>query len=178
MSDAADAAVAVGAGSNVGDRAAHLARGVRHLEGTITAMRCSGVYETRAEGSAAGEARFLNLCCVGRTAAGPGELLERLLAVEEACGRRRPSPSGAPRELDLDLLLYGDRLVDRPGLRVPHPRMTERAFVLVPLAEVAPSWRHPETGRTIGEMREDVSDEGVEPYRGDLPAPLREAAGP
>lgn len=178
MSGTTGTAVAVAAGSNVGDRAAHLAQGLRRLKGVVAAVRCSRVYETRAEGSAAGEAPFLNLCCVGRTEAGPGELLERLLAVEEACGRRRPAPPGAPRELDLDLLLYGDEVVDRPGLRVPHPRMTGRAFVLVPLAEVAPSWRHPETGRTIRDMRREVSDEGVEPYRGELPPPLREAREP
>lgn len=153
--------VAVGLGSNRGDRAAHLRRAVEALSETLADLRRSRVYETRPRGAAAGGRHFLNMCCVGGTTAEPGELLEALLAIEARAGRRRPAPRGAARTLDLDLLLFGDRVVERPGLVVPHPRMTRRAFVLVPLAEVAGEWVHPRAGRTIEEMAAQASTEGI-----------------
>jgi 2-amino-4-hydroxy-6-hydroxymethyldihydropteridine diphosphokinase len=79
------------------------------------------------------------------------DLLGRLLAIEVNLGRARPYP-GAARTLDLDLILYGSAIIDEPGLVVPHPRFRERLFVLEPLAEVAPDWMDPVTGKTVGEL--------------------------
>lgn len=171
--------VAVGLGSNLGARAAHLARGARALARLLDDVRCSGVYETEPVGMPGGSGPFLNLCCVGRSELPPEALLERLLAAEAGAGRGRDEDDDGPRPrtLDLDLLLYGREVVDRPGLRVPHPRMRRRAFVLVPLAEVAGSWRDPETGRTISELADDVDASGVAPYRGELPSDLEELIG-
>lgn len=171
------APVAVGLGSNLGDRASNLAAGVRGLADLLEALRCSRVHETEPMGVGGGHPPYLNLCCVGRSSAGPRGLLEALLGIERAAGRRRPEGADAdprPRTLDLDLLLFGDRVVREPGLRVPHPQMRRRAFVLVPLAEVAGDWRDPVTGRTVAELAERVDASGVRPYGGDLPSDLGE----
>jgi 2-amino-4-hydroxy-6-hydroxymethyldihydropteridine diphosphokinase len=121
------------------------------------------VYETEPLGRAE-QPRFLNACCVGRTSVPAHEVLERCRALERAAGREPGGPRWGPRRLDIDLLLYGTEAIDRAGLRVPHPRMTERAFVLVPLSEVAGGWRHPTSGRTVAELADRVSREGVEPF--------------
>jgi 2-amino-4-hydroxy-6-hydroxymethyldihydropteridine diphosphokinase len=168
--------VAVGLGSNLGDRAGHLATGVGGLSELLRDVRCSRVRETEPVGLSGEQGAFLNMCCVGRTGLAPGELLTRLLGIEARAGRdrARPERGPGPRTLDLDLLLYGDEVVDEQGVRVPHPRMRRRAFVLVPLAEIAGSWRDPETGRTISELAQAVDASGVEPYRGELPGELEE----
>lgn len=172
------APAAVGLGSNLGDRASNLAVGVRGLADLLEDLRCSRVYETEPMGVGGGHPRYLNLCCVGRSSAGPRGLLEALLGIERAAGRRRPEGAAdagpRPRTLDLDLLLFGDRVVREPGLRVPHPRMRRRPFVLVPLADVAGDWRDPVTGRTVAELAERVDASGVRPYGGDLPSDLEE----
>lgn len=94
---------------------------------------------------------YLNAVAVGETILDPRELLRALLRIEEAYGRERPFP-GAPRTLDLDLILLGDVLMDAPGLQVPHPRFRERFFVLGPLAEVAPEQVDPLTGFKVWEL--------------------------
>lgn len=173
---AAGRRVAVGLGSNVGDRPRHLAAGAAALSEHLEGVLFSRVYETEPVGVPDGHGPYLNMCCVGRTALGPSALLERLLAVERAAGRDRGEERAAPapRTLDLDLLLYGDEVVDEGGLVVPHPRMRRRAFVLLPLAEVAGGWRDPETGRTVAELAGSVDASGVGPYRGELPDELEE----
>lgn len=167
--------VAVGLGSNRGDRAAHLAEGVRGLRRYVAGdVLHSSVYETEPVGASyAGQRRFLNLCCVGESGLPPRALLEGLLALEDEAGRTRPAGGGAPRFLDADLLLYGDRVIDEPGLRVPHPRMAERAFVLVPLAEIAPEMRHPVVDVPVAALAARVEARGVRRYRGELPEFLR-----
>jgi 2-amino-4-hydroxy-6-hydroxymethyldihydropteridine diphosphokinase len=94
---------------------------------------------------------FLNAAAVGDTSLSARELLDLLLATEHALGRERPFP-GAARTLDLDLILYGQAVLDEPGLIVPHPRFRERRFVLEPLSEVAAGWTDPLTGRTVEEL--------------------------
>lgn len=157
--------LAVGLGTNLGHRARNLELGRAALIRLLDELRCSSIYETEPRGVRA-QPRFLNACCTGRSRLAPGEALGRLQEIEREAGRRPRGPRGGPRVLDLDLLLYDGRVIDRPGLRVPHPRMQERAFVLIPLAEVAPEWMHPETGLTVRELAAAVSAEGVEPWGG------------
>lgn len=95
--------------------------------------------------------RFLNGACAIQTELSPRELLDRLLAVERALGRDRTGPRHGPRTIDLDLLLYGDRVVDEPGLTVPHPGLAERRFALEPLAELDPELGLPD-GRRVSTL--------------------------
>jgi 2-amino-4-hydroxy-6-hydroxymethyldihydropteridine diphosphokinase len=143
--------VAIALGSNLGDREANLAFGLSALPGFITNLRQSRWHDTAPVGVSADQPRYLNGVVIGETALTPRELLERLLAIEDAAGRTRPGPM-APRTLDLDLILYGDKQIEEPGLLVPHPRFRERLFVLEPLAEVAPEWIDPATGSRINDL--------------------------
>ena len=113
-------------------------------------MRVSSLHETAYVGEDSQPA-VLNGVVVGETALSARALLDHLLAIEEFFGRTRPYP-GAPRTLDLDLILYGNDVIEEPGLIVPHPRFRDRFFVLAPLAEVAAGWRDPVTGRTMEEL--------------------------
>ena len=131
----------VGLGANLGDREAALRRAAE----LIGARRLSSIRETEPWGYA-DQPWFLNAVAELETALEPRALLDRLLAVERELGRDRSGPRWGPRTIDLDLLLYGDRVVDEPGLAVPHPRLRERAFVLEPLAELAPSLEIPGNG--------------------------------
>lgn len=142
--------VAVALGSNLGDREKHLRSAIEALAADLRFLRVSSLHETAPVGVAP-QPDFLNAVAVGETALSPRQLLDRLLAIERGHGRERPYP-GAARTLDLDLILYGDRVVDEPGLIVPHPRFRERRFVLEPLAELAADWRDPVTGRTVEEL--------------------------
>lgn len=138
-------------GSNTGDRLARLQRAALEVEhrGLLRDIRCSSVYETPPERPADGGA-FANAVMSGDTTLGPTALLRALLEVEASLGRTRTTGvHGGPRSIDLDLVLFGDQVVDAPGLRVPHPRFAERAFVLVPLVEVEPARIDPRTGRSV-----------------------------
>lgn len=139
-------------GSNQGDRRAHLERAVAELSGWLGDLRVSPAIETApAPPSPAGDPLYLNAVAVGTTALGARELLNRLLAIERTGGRTRPHP-GAPRTLDLDLILLGADIVQEPGLEVPHPRFRDRRFVLEPLVGLAPDLVDPVTGLTIREL--------------------------
>lgn len=131
--------VAIGLGSNLGDRLAHLRFGVDRLREFLLEMRVSPLYETDPEGDPDQRA-FLNAVCIGRTVLSPRQLLSQLQDAERAAGRRRGARRYGPRTLDLDLLVYGDGVFHSSDLWVPHPRLRERAFVLVPFADVAPEW--------------------------------------
>lgn len=137
-------------GSNLGDRLAHLRMAVRALRDLGEVEAVSPVYETEPVGYA-DQPRFLNAVARLRTGLAPHELLTRLLEIEQQAGRVRTFPS-APRTLDLDILFYDDLILDSPGLTIPHPRLHERAFVLVPLADLDPSLVHPRIGVSIAEL--------------------------
>ncbi len=141
--------VAIALGCNLGDRETHLGLAVARLGQVLADVRVSSWYDTPPVD--APPPRFLNGALTARTTLGPEALVERLLAIERDAGRTRPFPH-APRTLDVDLILYGDLVIDEPGLRVPHPRFRQRRFVLEPLAEIAADWLDPETGKTVGEL--------------------------
>ena len=152
--------VVVALGSNVGDREAHLAFAVGRLSQLLTNLRQSRWYDTAPVGVSPDQPRYLNGVVAGTTTLSARGLLDALLAIEQAAGRTRPSLR-APRTLDLDLILFGKKRIDEPGLTVPHPRFRERLFVLEPLADLAPDLVDPETGATIsallGRLRSSAS---------------------
>ena len=142
--------VAIALGSNLGDRAAHLAFAVHHLQFLLTAVRVSSWHETAPIGVSP-QPDFLNGAVIGQTALGARDLLTRLRAIEDVSGRCRPH-DGAPRTLDLDLILFGGVVLDEPGLQVPHPRFRERRFVLEPLSEIAGDWVDPVSGLAVNDL--------------------------
>ena len=143
--------VAIALGSNLGDRRAHLQYAIDALSLDLFGITTSSIIETPPEGVGDEHGPYLNAAVVGLTSLSVRDLLDRLLEIEEESGRQRPYPL-APRTLDLDLILYGDSVIEETGLSVPHPRFRERAFVLQPLAEIAPDMRDPVTGKTVGEL--------------------------
>lgn len=142
--------VAIALGSNLGDRASHLAFAVEHLRTHLPDLKVSSFIDTEPVGVGAQPA-FLNGAVAGSTQLSARQLLEFLLTLERERGRHRPY-EGAPRTLDLDLVLYGTAIIDEPGLSVPHPRFRDRAFVLAPLAEIAGAMQDPVTGLTVLEL--------------------------
>jgi 2-amino-4-hydroxy-6-hydroxymethyldihydropteridine diphosphokinase len=143
--------VAVALGSNLGDRRAHLDYASTSLRAVLANLVVSTYYETIPAGVAAPQPLYLNAAAVGDTTLTPRALLDALLTIERERGRERPHPN-APRTLDLDLILFGDLVVEEPALIVPHPRFRERRFVLEPLDEIAPGVRDPVTGKTASEL--------------------------
>ncbi len=153
--------VAVAVGSNLGDRMSHVAFAVERLHALLSSLTVSSWRETAPVGVAVGQPPFINGVVLGRTHQTPHDLLNVLMRIERERGRERPH-TGAPRTLDLDLILYGDTVIDEPNLRVPHPRFRERLFVLEPLAEVAADWVDPETGRRVGELLRELRTKNEE----------------
>jgi 2-amino-4-hydroxy-6-hydroxymethyldihydropteridine diphosphokinase len=140
--------VAVALGSNLGDRRAHLDFAISRLRSLLASLRVSRYYETDPIDVSGPQPLFLNGAAIGSTEMPAHPLLSALLSIEAERGRERPYP-GAARTLDLDLVLYGNLVLNEPGLTVPHPRFRERQFVLEPLAEIAPDVVDPVTGSTI-----------------------------
>jgi 2-amino-4-hydroxy-6-hydroxymethyldihydropteridine diphosphokinase len=151
--------VYVAMGSNLGDRDANLAAGLAALRATkgVEVVAVSPLYETDPVGPPP-QGSYLNGAIELATTLAPDALLERLLEIEVSRGRTRGPDRNAPRTLDLDLLLYGDRKLVGPDLEIPHPRLAERAFVLEPLSDLAPDLIHPTLGETIEALACRVRD--------------------
>lgn len=161
--------VLLGLGANVGDPLRQLADAVDRLRGFVQDLEVSSVYRSEPVGFRE-QPDFYNLVARGRTGLPPEELLARVLEVERGMGRERTFRN-APRRIDVDLLAYGDLVLDTPSLTLPHPGIPARGFVLHPLAEVAPGWRHPVLAKTARELLASAPAlERVERL-GPLPAP-------
>jgi 2-amino-4-hydroxy-6-hydroxymethyldihydropteridine diphosphokinase len=150
--------VFLGLGSNLGDRAGLLDQAVAALESLGEVVR-SRWYETAAVGLP-GAPAFLNGVVRLETDVAPDELLGQTRGIERRLGRD-PLRRAGSRKIDIDILLYSRKVVSRPGLEIPHPRLHQRAFVLVPLAELAPNLVHPVLGKTVAEMLAEVDSAGV-----------------
>lgn len=141
-------------GSNLGDRQSNLESAVTALRATagVTVTKVSTFLENPAVGGPADSPAFLNAAAAIETTLPPRELLSALLKIEKALGRERREKWG-PRVIDLDIVLYGDRIVEEWDLRIPHPLMHERPFVLAPLAEIAPEAVHPRFKKSVATLR-------------------------
>jgi 2-amino-4-hydroxy-6-hydroxymethyldihydropteridine diphosphokinase len=147
--------VAIALGSNLGDRLSHVSFAVERLREQLSDLQVSSWHETKPVGVGS-QPTFLHGALTGLASElSPRDLLGVLLGIERERGRERPH-AGAPRTLDLDLILYGDVVTAEPGLRIPHPRFRDRLFVLEPLAEIAADWRDPETGRRVEELLHEL----------------------
>jgi 2-amino-4-hydroxy-6-hydroxymethyldihydropteridine diphosphokinase len=158
--EAADPVSAIALGGNIGDSYGILEAAIETLGKTrgIKLLAKSSWYRTKAVGPP--QPDYLNGCAILQVEMPPDVLLETLLAIEQQFGRVRQERWGA-RSLDLDLLLYNDLIIDTPHLQIPHPRMKERAFVLIPLAEIAPDWVEPISGGVIKDLVKAVDRSDV-----------------
>src|SRR5712691_4235701 len=147
-------------GSNLGDRRAHLAAALQRLRDVMEISTVSSIYETEPVGYT-DQPRFLNIVCSGKTWLSPEELLRRAKEIEVAIGRQ-PSFRNGPRPIDIDIIFYDDLRIAQDRLTIPHPRMAERAFVLVPLAEIAPDLIDPASGKSAQQLLAEVPQEGVQ----------------
>ncbi len=159
--------VALALGANQGDRIAALCAALVGLRSCVTVTALSPVYETPAA-YVEDQPPFLNAALVGTTSLPPDELLRRMKQVECDVGRR-PTFRYGPRVVDIDILFYGNLILNDPALTLPHPMMGEREFVLRPLADIVPDWRHPLLGKTTATLLKELPQHDAVLYRdGDL----------
>ncbi len=151
-------------GSNLGDREASLLRALEYLNTSgVRVVRQSSIYETEPQ-DFRDQPWFLNMVVEIETALSPAELLGRIHEIEGEMGRKRIVAKG-PRTIDIDILFYGNVVIETPELTIPHPRLDERRFVLEPLAELAPDLIHPLTARIVRAMLSTADDQGVKRWR-------------
>ena len=146
-------------GSNIGDRAANLKAAIKAIKPEVNATTCSPVYETPPWGYE-DQPQFLNQVIEAETDLPPGELLAHLKGIEKKLGREKTFKNG-PRVIDLDIIFYDDLVVNSPPLVIPHAHMQERAFVLIPLAVIAPDYHHPILMDSVSELLAKVDQSGI-----------------
>jgi 2-amino-4-hydroxy-6-hydroxymethyldihydropteridine diphosphokinase len=149
-------------GTNLGERVDNLRRAIAALSPTVRVTALSQVYETPPWGYT-DQPAFLNMALAGETENDPLALIVFLKDLEVELGREKSFRNG-PRLIDIDILFFDDLRIDEPGLAIPHPRLHERAFVLVPLNDIAPDLIHPELGRAVRDLLKDVDTKGVNFY--------------
>lgn len=152
--------VYLGLGANLGDRQGNILQALQYIQTRASVTKVSSFYETEPVGYLE-QPKFINVACALETELSPGDLLSLIKWVEKRMGRQE-SFRNAPRPIDIDILFYDDLLLESPELCIPHPCLHVRAFVLVPLAEIAPNLVHPVLNLTVAEMLSRVSQEGVE----------------
>ena len=151
--------VLLGLGSNLGDREGNIREALARLRAVMAVEKVSSLYETDPVGYL-DQPSFVNMVCLASTEQSPIVLLSLVKSIEEQMGRERGFRHG-PRLIDIDILAYGDLVLETEELTIPHPRLAERAFVLAPLSEMLPDWRHPKLAKTASEMAGEVGSKGV-----------------
>ncbi len=155
----------LGLGSNMGNRQDNLERALDFLSQRLRIEKVSSIYDTEPVGDV-NQPRFLNLVCQVYTSLTPMALLTLGKGIESKLGRVS-GKSNAPRPIDIDVLFYDEQIIETPELVIPHPRLTERAFVLIPLAQIAPDLVHPVSGKTVRELLEGLTEvQGVFEWEG------------
>jgi len=154
--------VYLGLGTNLGDRAANLRAAVVGLAENLDVTAVSPIYETAPWGIT-DQPDFLNMCLTAKTELSPHELLALLKKLEQEIGRV-PGERWGPRLIDIDLLFYANQIINTEKLKIPHPELPERAFVLHPLADIAPHFVHPVLGETIAMLAAKLDDGGIRPF--------------